>query len=37
MSRDELKAKAKELGIDPGFFESEEKLREKILEAQEKK
>jgi gamma-glutamylcysteine synthetase len=37
MSNDELKAKAKELGIDPGFFESEEKLREKILEVQEKK
>jgi hypothetical protein len=37
MSNDELKAKAKELGIDPGFFEPEEKLREKILEAQEKK
>jgi gamma-glutamylcysteine synthetase len=37
MSKDELKAKAKQLGIDPGFFKSEEKLREKILEAQEKK
>jgi gamma-glutamylcysteine synthetase len=37
MSKDELEAKAKELGIDPGFFDSEEKLREKILEVQEKK
>jgi phosphosulfolactate synthase (CoM biosynthesis protein A) len=37
MSKDELNAKAKELGIDSGFFGSEEKLREKILEAQEKK
>jgi hypothetical protein len=37
MSKDELKAKAKELGVDPSLFDSEEKLREKILEAQEKK
>jgi gamma-glutamylcysteine synthetase len=37
MSRDELKVKAEELGIDHGFFDSEEKLREKILEVQEKK
>jgi hypothetical protein len=35
--RKSLAAKAKELGVDPGIFESEEKLREKILEAQEKK
>jgi hypothetical protein len=37
MNRDELEAKAKELGIALGFFQSEEKLREKILEVQEKK
>lgn len=37
MSKDELKAKAKELGIDPSFFDSEEKLREKILEVQKNK
>jgi hypothetical protein len=37
MSGDELKAKAEELGIDRSFFDSEEKLREKILEAQENK
>ena len=37
MNEDELKAKAKEFGIDPCLVDSEEKLREKILEAQAKK
>ena len=37
MNKEELKAMAKELGIDSGFFDSEEKLREKILEVQAKK
>jgi hypothetical protein len=33
MNKDELKAKAKELGIDTNLFDSEDKLRQKILEA----
>jgi len=32
MSKDELKVLAKELGIDAGLFDSEEKLRQKIRE-----
>jgi hypothetical protein len=34
MNKDELKAKAKELGIDVGLLDSEEKLRQKIVEVQ---
>jgi hypothetical protein len=34
MSKDELKAEAERLGLQVGFTDSEEKLRQKIKEAQ---